>query len=137
MTAAEAAALPTISVGVGPLFNDPATVNAARADTNTMPWLHLHTMSRTELPGTGAVTGDVGITQATDKGTGIPDMEKVNDPRGVRLIENTANVNGDRKQVSFVATDGDPGAGNAHVYRVTGQQGGDVFGGYTVVVLGA
>jgi hypothetical protein len=137
MTAAEAAALPTISVGVGPLFNAPATVNVARAGTNTMPWLHLHTMSRTKLPGTGAATGDVGITQATDKGTGIPDLGKVNDPRGVGLIGNTANVNGDGKQVGFVATDGDPGAGNAHVYRVTGQQGGDVFGGYTVVVLGA
>jgi hypothetical protein len=136
MTAAEAAALPAIGVNVGPLYGAPAMINVTRADTTTMPWLHLVTMSRTNIPGTGQATGDVGITQATDTGTGIPDLGKVNDPRGVGLIGDNAQVNGDGKQVGFVATDGNPGAGNAHVYRVSGAQGGQTFGGYTVVVLG-
>jgi len=35
------------------------------------------------------------------------------------------------------AGDDDRGPGNAHVYRVSGHQDGSVFGGYTVVVLGA
>ncbi|KAI9784780.1 MAG: hypothetical protein M1839_001510 [Geoglossum umbratile] len=136
MTAAEAAANPTIGVNVGPLFGAPATVNVARADTVTMPWLHLVTMSRTNIPGTGAATGDVGITGAVDRGTGLPDLGKVNNPRGVGLIADNTQVNGEGKQVGFVATDGDPGAGKAHVYRVSGAQGGQTFGGYTVVVIG-
>lgn len=42
----------------------------------------------------------------------------------------------DGQQVGFHATDGNPGAGQAHIYRVTGTQNGSVFGGYTVIVLG-
>jgi hypothetical protein len=40
------------------------------------------------------------------------------------------------KAVGLVAVDGNPGNGNAHVYRVSGSQSGTSFGGYTVVVLG-
>jgi hypothetical protein len=46
-------------------------------------------------------------------------------------------VRADGQQIAVHATDGDPGAGNAHVYRVSGRQDGAVFGGYTVVVLGS
>ena len=49
----------------------------------------------------------------------------------------THGVVGDGQQVAFHATDGNPGAGQAHVYRVTGTQNGSTFGGYTVVVLGS
>jgi hypothetical protein len=46
-------------------------------------------------------------------------------------------VTGDDKQVAFVATDGNPGTGKAHVYRVSGTQSGGTFGGYTVIVIGS
>jgi hypothetical protein len=45
-------------------------------------------------------------------------------------------VNGDDQQVGFSTTDAPPGAGQAHVYRVTADQGGQVVGGYTIVVVG-
>jgi hypothetical protein len=38
--------------------------------------------------------------------------------------------------VTFGTGDGPPGAGQGHVYRVTAAQQGQVFGGYTVVLLG-
>src|SRR5437868_11905604 len=56
-------------------------------------------------------------------------------PRQVGLIGDSQGVNGDDKQVGFVATDAAPGNGNAHVYRVSGNQNGTPIGGYTVVVL--
>jgi hypothetical protein len=136
MSAAEAAAKPTLPIAVGPLFDAAAQVAVGRANTADMPWLHLATMDRDLLPGNGAATGDVGLTPPTPVGAPLPDLAGVPDPRGVGLIGNGHNVAGDGQQVGFHATDGDPGAGNAHVYRVTGSQGGTVFGGYTVVVLG-
>jgi hypothetical protein len=45
-------------------------------------------------------------------------------------------VHGDDKQVAFFTTDQAPGAGEAHVYRVSATQKGVVFGGYTIVLLG-
>jgi hypothetical protein len=136
MTAAEAAAKPTIGINVGPLFAQPAQVGVQRADANTMPWLHLVTMDRNRTLGTGAPNGDVGITPPTPAGTPLPDLGAVPDPRGAGLIGNSHGVTGDGRQVGFVATDGNPGAGNGHVYRVTGSQNGNTFGGYTVVILG-
>ena len=45
-------------------------------------------------------------------------------------------VNGDNQQLAFSTSDQPPGTGQASLYRVTAQQDGQVFGGYTVVVLG-
>jgi len=137
MTAAEAAAKPTIGINVGPLYGQVAMVGVARVDTATMPWLHLVTNSRTKVPATGTPDGDVGITAATDAGSGLPNLGAISNPRSVGLIGNSTGVSGDGKQVGFIATDGNPGTGNAHVYRVSGSQGGTTFGGYTVVVLGS
>jgi hypothetical protein len=131
MAAAEAAAKPTIGLNVKPLYDQAATVGVARADTGTMPWLHLVTNSRTKILATGASTGDVRITSATDSGAGLPDLGAIPNLRGVGLIGDFTGVSGDGKQVGFVATDGNPGNGNAHVYRVSGLQGGTTFGGYT------
>ena len=42
----------------------------------------------------------------------------------------------DDQQVTFTTGDAVPPAGQAHVYRVTASQQGQVFGGYTIVLLG-
>lgn len=136
MSAAEAAAKPTLGIAVGPLFGGAAQVAVARADTATMPWLHLVTMSRTAGFGNAGATGDVGLTAPAPAGAPLPNLGGVPDPRGAGLIGDAHGVAADGQQVGFHATDGDPGAGNAHVYRVTGTQDGSTFGGYTVVVLG-
>lgn len=137
MTAAEAAAKPTLGINVGPLFGQPAQVAVARADTVTMPWLHLVTNSRLVIPKTGVPNGDVGITAPIPSGAGLPDLGAVPKPRAVGLIGDSHGVNGDGMQVGFVTTDGNPGNGNAHVYRVSGSQNGQTFGGYTVVIVGS
>lgn len=137
MSAAEAAAKPTLAINVGPLFDTPAQVKVERAQTTTMPWLHLATNSRHVLPGTGVATGDVGITPPSPSGAGLPNLGVVPNPRAAGLIADGHGVTGDGMQVGFIATDGNPGAGNAHVYRVTGAQNGQPFGGYTVVILGS
>jgi hypothetical protein len=136
MSAAEAAAKPTLPIAVGPLFGGAAAVAVQRANTGTMPWLHLVTMDRNRTPGTGAATGDVGLTGPTPEGVPLPNLGAVPDPRAAGLIGDSHGVTGDGQQVGFHATDGNPGAGQAHVYRVTGNQNGTLFGGYTVVVLG-
>jgi hypothetical protein len=135
MTAAEAAARPTIGVNAGPLFGQPAQIAVARADTGTMPWLNLVTNSRTVVPGTGTPNGDVGISPPIPSGAGLPNLGGIPNPRGVGLIGDSHGVNGDGMQVGFITTDGNPGNGNAHVYRVSGSQNGQTFGGYTVVIL--
>lgn len=137
MSAAEAAAKPTIGVEVGPLFGGTAQVGVARANTDTMPWLHLVTMSRTTTFGTAPPTGDVGITAPVPAGAGIPDLAAVPDPRAAGLIGDSHGVTADGQQVAVHATDTMPGDGDAHIYRVTGTQDGSTFGGYTVVVLGS
>jgi hypothetical protein len=137
MSAAEAAAKPTIGINVGPLFAQPAQVAVTRADPATMPWLHLVTMDRTKGLGNAPPTGDVGITAPLPAGAPLPNLGAVPDPRGAGLIGNGGGVTGDGQQVGFIATDGDPGAGNAHVYRVHGTQNGQTFGGYTVVIVGS
>jgi hypothetical protein len=136
MSAAEAAAKPTIGLDVGPLFGGTAQLAVARADNTTMPWLHLVTNSRTTIPGTAAATGDVGITPPVPAGAGILNLGAVPDPRAAGLMGDTQGVTADGQQIAVHATDANPGAGNAHVYRVSGNQHGATFGGYTVVVLG-
>lgn len=136
MSAAEAAAMPTLPIGIGPLFGGTATIEVARHDPATMPWLHLVTMDRAQTFAAAQATGDVGITAPTPAGTPVPNLGGVPDPRGVGLMGDSHAVTGDGQQVAFHATDGGAGNGEAHVYRVTGTQDGVVFGGYTVVVLG-
>jgi hypothetical protein len=136
MSAEEAAAKPTIAVEVGPLFGGAAQVGVARAETATMPWLHLVTMSRTTTFDTANPTGDVGITAPVPAGTGVPDLGGVPDPRAAGLIGDSHGVSADGQQIAVHATDSPPGPGDAHVYRITGSQDGSTFGGYTVVVLG-
>lgn len=136
MSAAEAAAKPTLPIAVGPLFGGVATVAVQRADAGTVPWLHLVTMDRTRTLATGAPTGDVGLTGPTPVGTPLPNLGLVQDPRAAGLVGDNHGVTGDGQQVGFHATDGNPGAGNAHVYRVAGTQNGALFGGYTVIVIG-
>jgi hypothetical protein len=46
------------------------------------------------------------------------------------------HVAGDDQQVGLTTTDSPPSGGQAHVYRVTANQGGQTLGGYTVVVTG-
>jgi len=136
MSAEEAAAKPTLPIAVGPLFGGAAQVAVARHATDTMPWLHLVTMDRNAVPGTGAANGDVGLTLPTQAGVPLPNLGAVPNARGAGLIGDQHGIAGDDQQVGFHATDGDPGQGNAHVYRVTGTQNGAVFGGYTIVVVG-
>lgn len=137
MTAAEAATKPTLGLKIGPLFGQPGQIAVVRAGTGTMPWLHLVTNSRTTIPGTVAPTGDVGISPPIPAGVPLPNLGAVPDPRGTGLIDDSHGVNGDNMQIGFVTTDGNPGNGNAHVYRVSGSQNGQIFGGYTVVILGS
>lgn len=136
MSVSEAAAKPTLGIAVGPLFGQAAQLQVARAQTHTMPWLHLVTQSRTLLPASGAPTGDVGITAAMPLGANLPHLGAVSNARSAGLIGDGAGVAGEAMQVGFVSTDGNPGAGNAHVYRVSGSQNGQTFGGYTVVIVG-
>ena len=70
-------------------------------------------------------------------GSGVPNLGGVPDPRGAGLMGDTQGVTADGQQVAVHATDANPGAGNAHVYRVNGHQDGAIFGGYTVVVTGS
>lgn len=136
MSAAEAAAKPSLPIAVGPLFGGVADVAVQRADSAAVPWLHMVTMDRNRTLGTGAANGDVGLTAPTPVGTPLPNLGAVPDPRGAGLIGDSHGVTADGQQVGFHATDGNPGSGQAHIYRVVGNQNGNVFGGYTVIVLG-
>jgi hypothetical protein len=136
MSAAEAAAKPSLPIAVGPLFGGAAVVAVQRTDAAAVPWLHLVTNDRNRTLGTGVADGDVGLTAPTPAGTPLPNLGAVPDPRGAGLIGDSHGVTGDGQQVGFHATDGNPGAGQAHIYRVTGNQNGSLFGGYTVIVVG-
>jgi hypothetical protein len=51
-------------------------------------------------------------------------------------ISDRAQIVGDDQEVTLSTGDAIPPPGQAHVYRVTATQQGQVFGGYTVVLLG-
>lgn len=127
--------MPTLPIAIGPLFGGNGDVAVHRADTETMPWLHLVTMDRNRILATGTATGDVGLTAPTPEGP-LPNLGAVPDPRAAGLIGDAHGVTGDGLQIGFHATDGNPGTDQAHVYRVMGTQNGALFGGYTVVVIG-
>ena len=55
---------------------------------------------------------------------------------GGLLDQTGVNVTGEGQQVALGSLDSPPAPGGAHLYRVTASQNGQVFGGYSVVVLG-
>jgi hypothetical protein len=119
--------LPTpVTLEVGPLYGEPATVAVQRAAPHEMPWLQLRTGVRGQFPGQAAPTGValLGAPRPIGTGTGLD---------GGATQHEVAH---DHQQVAFHTTDTPPAPGEAHVYRVTAAQQGQVFGGYTVVLLG-
>jgi hypothetical protein len=117
---------PPLNLQVGPLFAESAEVAVARAAPNEMPWLQLRTGTRGQFPAQAAPTGDVLLGAPTTIGGGP----------STAGAATSHQVTGDDQQVTFTAGDAVPPAGQAHVYRVTASQQGQVFGGYTVVLLG-
>ncbi len=108
-----------ITVSVGPLFGRPAQVAVTRAQPTSMPWLQLHSMTRGVFPTAAPATGLVAL--------GAP---------GALLDQTGLAVTDDAQQVAVGSSDSPPPPGSAHLYRVTASQNGQLFGGYTVVVLG-
>jgi hypothetical protein len=115
-----------ILIQVGPLFGAPATVTVQRVAPTTVPWLQLHTGKRGVFPAMAAPTGVPTLSPPTGTAGGFP-------TDGGAASQ---HVNGDDQNVAFSTTDTAPGPGEAHAYRVTAAQGGQVFGGYTIVLLG-
>ena len=91
-----------------------------------MPWLQLRTGTRGLFPAQAASTGAVALSAPTAIGGG---------PTGGTLAP-THEVTGDDQQVQLTTNDAPPPPGQAHVYRVTASQNGQIFGGNTVVLLG-
>jgi hypothetical protein len=92
-----------------------------------MPWLQLRTGTRGLFPAQAIPTGDVLLGSPTTIGGG---------PSAGGAGAHTQEVTGDDQQIALTAGDAAPDTGQAHVYRVTASQQGQVFGGYTVVLLG-
>ncbi len=115
-----------LTLKVGPLYGEPAQVTVARAAPHEMPWLQLRTGARGQFPAQAPATGRVLLSAPATIGggpsTGGPATQH--------------DVSGDDQQVALTTADKAPGPGEAHVYRVTASQRGQIFGGYTVVLLG-
>jgi hypothetical protein len=115
-----------LTLKVGPLYGEPAQVSVTRAAPHEMPWLQLRTGTRGLFPAQAAPTGVVSLSAPTAIGGG---------PGGAAAAT-AQEVTGDDEQLQLTSTDRHPVPGEAHVYRVTASQQGQVFGGYTVVLLG-
>jgi hypothetical protein len=115
-----------IVIKVGPLFGAPATVTVQRIAPTAVPWLQLHTGQRGVFPAMATPTGVPTLSPPTGTAGGFPTTGGAA----------TQHVYGDDQHVAFTTTDTAPARGEAHAYRVTAAQGGTVFGGYTVVLLG-
>jgi hypothetical protein len=124
--AGTAALAQPIVIKVGPLFGAPATVAVERVAPSSVPWLQLKTGTRGHFPAMAAPTGTPSLSAAASTGGGFPTT-------GAGASH---TVHGDDKHVAFSTTDVAPNPGEAHVYRVTATQDGQVFGGYTIVLLG-
>jgi hypothetical protein len=121
------AALATpLTLKVGPLFGEAAEVTVERAAPASMPWLQLRTGVRGQFPAQAPPTGDLALSAPRPVGGGP----------GFGGGALTQQVTHDDNQVTFTTGDAPPQPGQAHVYRVTASQQGQVFGGYTVVLLG-
>ena len=116
-----------VNLQVGPLFGEPAEVAVKRAAPNEMAWLQLRTGIRGQFPAQAAPTGNVLLGTPTTIGGGP----------STTGAATTHQVVGDDQQITFTTGDAMPPPGQAHVYRVTASQQGQVFGGYTIVLLGA
>lgn len=117
---------PPLTLEVGPLYGESAEVAVARAAPNQMPWLQLRTGTRGQFPAQAAATGQV-VLGAPTTIAGGPSTSGA---------ATSHQVNGDDQQVTFTTGDAVPPPGQSHVYRVTASQQGQVFGGYTIVLLG-
>jgi hypothetical protein len=111
---------------VGPLYGAPAKVAVARVSPNAVPWLQLHTGKRGVFPAMAAPTGMPTLSPPTTAGGGFPTVGDAAQH----------DVHGDDQLVALSTSDDPPGPGEAHVYRVSATQAGQIFGGYTVVILG-
>jgi hypothetical protein len=118
--------LAPLTLKVGPLYGEPAQVAVARAAPHEMPWLQLRTGTRGQFPAPAAATGAISLSAPTPIGGGP----------STGGAGTTHDVTGDDQQIAFTTGDAAPAPGEAHVYRVTASQQGQVFGGYTVVLLG-
>ena len=100
----------------------------ARAAPHEMPWLQLRTGVAGPVPGARRRRPATCCSRRPRPiGGGLPSTGA---PRTEHEVE------GDDQQVAFTTSDAAPAPGEAHVYRVTASQQGQVFGGYTVVLLG-
>jgi hypothetical protein len=115
-----------ILIKVGPLYGTPATVAVDRVSPSAVPWLQLRTGQRGVFPAMAPPTGAPALSAGAGPGGGFPATGG----------GTTQQVHADDLHVAFTTTDAAPGPGEAHVYRVTASQGGAVFGGYTIVLLG-
>ncbi|HZX99224.1 MAG TPA: hypothetical protein VFE92_07030 [Dermatophilaceae bacterium] len=115
-----------LTLNVGPLYGEPAQVAVERVAPHTMPWLQLRTGVRGQFPTQATQTGPVVLSAPRPAGGGP----------GFGGQAGQQVVTGDNQQVTFATGDAPPAQGQAHVYRVTASQQGEVFGGYTVVLLG-
>jgi hypothetical protein len=115
-----------LTLKVGPLYGEPAQVAVERVAPHAMPWLQLHTGLRGQFPAQAAPTGQLLLGEPRSIGGG-PSF-------GGQAAQQ--QVTGDDQQLTFATGDAPPAPGQAHVYRVTATQQGQVFGGYTVVLLG-
>jgi hypothetical protein len=115
-----------LTLKVGPLYGEPAQVAVERVAPHAMPWLQLRTGGRGQFPAQAVPTGQplLGAPRPVGGGAGF----------GGRAPQQ--QVDHDDQQVTFATGDAAPAPGQAHVYRVTASQRGQVFGGYTVVLLG-
>lgn len=120
------APLTPLTLKVGPLYGEPAQVRVSRAAPHEMPWLQLRTGTRGLFPAQAVPTGAVLLGSPTSVGGGL----------GGGGMARQHDVTQDDQQVALTTTDAAPDPGEAHVYRVTASQQGEVFGGYTVVLLG-
>ncbi len=112
---------------VGPLYGASAQVTATRVAPSAMPWLQLHTGTRGQFPNQAVPTGAAVLSPPGAVGGGRP----------TGAGADQQHVVGDDQQVACTTTDAPPAAGEAHVYRLSASQDGQVFGGYTVVLIGS
>jgi hypothetical protein len=117
---------PALTLKVGPIYGMPAQVAVSRTMPHSMPWLQLHTGVRGQFPNAATPTGAPQLSSPHPIGAGAPAGPGTDQHQ----------VTSDDQQVGFTTTDAHPAPGEAHVYRVTASQGGQVFGGYTVVLVG-
>ncbi|MDE2370795.1 MAG: hypothetical protein KGN16_17635 [Burkholderiales bacterium] len=111
---------------VGPLFGQPALVRAERVAPHQVAWLQLRTGQRGRFPVAAPATGALLLSRAASAGDGF-------------VFDDGADhhcVSGDDRLIAFSTGDDAPGPGEAHVYRISASQGGVLFGGYTICVMG-